>query len=74
MSERIPMTESEVEEHVRNSADATRARIAKLEAREMRRRENPTGDTYWQRAYADLLRNALAEAWANLARLEVEPS
>lgn len=74
MSERIPLEESVVEAQVRNSADATRARIAKLEAREMRFRENPSVSAEWHRERANLLRRALAEAWANLARLEVEPS
>ena len=74
MSERIPLEEDVAEARVRCSVVLTRERIAKLEAHEMRRRENPKGNAWYQKWYADLLRRALAEAFADLARMVVEPS
>ena len=74
MEDDMDRTEQAAEARVWCSVVLTRDRIAKLEAREKRRLANPQGHSDWPRAYAEMIRLALVDAYGTLLKLENDPS
>lgn len=66
-------SEQAAEARVRSSVVLTRARIAKLEAREARLAEHVHSDAHYQRMLAGWISGALAEARGDLKRLSATP-